>query len=656
MKICILGKIPPVQGGTPRETFYTAYYLAKAGHEVHIITNSLEVEAQYRIFSINYFDKIDTRFSDEIKKLPLYIHATYPDNRQIYIPQGNPVVTKLTSLTMSLIQDKGIKFDLIYAIYFEPYAVAAALISSMSDIPYVIRHAGSDISRLFSFDTLTHCYKHILSNASGIITNRTHLATYHENNIGIEKLMYDIDACVFPEQFKSDEVLDVNGYLEFVRRIEHPYIRKYFSSFYDHHFDESLPTIGVYGKTSVYKGHFDLVKSLGYLKQKGLKFNLLGLIQGPAHNLEQLIIALHDSNIFEESLLLPYIPHWHMPRFFNKVDVVCYLERDFPIECHMPSIPREVLNSGRCLITSTEIFNKARLLMPTLKALENVLVAEPTDFKMLASTIEFAMTNKERANEIGRKGKEVVNVQDVLSEDYVTNISKQFISVTGSAQSNNQFQKMMRCPFDEKDPDNKMIYCSGFDKRLRIIFRRSFFVKDIEKTLSSLNVGFLNKIYPQKLTNKQLVDAYLKFVEDFLENDTNAMMKNFIVESLQFDAVYFNKVLIKLPNKKTDLLDISTFKKAIPVIHQEGAFNTFMIRPDRSRLPDLEYQRLSKEIYFLRPRYFHHDIGIYKISYDLYQYLLRLDGLKSIEEIVEKDEEMMQILYKLYENRIIECM
>jgi hypothetical protein len=47
--ICIIGKSPPIQGGVSRTTFWWAYALSSQGVDVHLVTNSREVEYQFRI-------------------------------------------------------------------------------------------------------------------------------------------------------------------------------------------------------------------------------------------------------------------------------------------------------------------------------------------------------------------------------------------------------------------------------------------------------------------------------------------------------------------------------------------------------------------------------------------------------------------------------
>ena len=49
LRICIIGKYPPIQGGVAMRTYWRAHGLAALGHEVHVVTNAKEAVAPYRV-------------------------------------------------------------------------------------------------------------------------------------------------------------------------------------------------------------------------------------------------------------------------------------------------------------------------------------------------------------------------------------------------------------------------------------------------------------------------------------------------------------------------------------------------------------------------------------------------------------------------------
>ena len=48
MRVCLIGKYPPIQGGVSMRTYHMAHELAKRGHQVQVITNAREVELPWR--------------------------------------------------------------------------------------------------------------------------------------------------------------------------------------------------------------------------------------------------------------------------------------------------------------------------------------------------------------------------------------------------------------------------------------------------------------------------------------------------------------------------------------------------------------------------------------------------------------------------------
>jgi hypothetical protein len=49
LRICIIGKFPPIQGGVSMRTYWSAHGLAALGHEIHVVTNAKEAVAPFRM-------------------------------------------------------------------------------------------------------------------------------------------------------------------------------------------------------------------------------------------------------------------------------------------------------------------------------------------------------------------------------------------------------------------------------------------------------------------------------------------------------------------------------------------------------------------------------------------------------------------------------
>src|SRR6516225_9308974 len=103
MKICIIGKFPPIQGGVSVRTYWSAHDLAARGHEVHVVTNAKEARPPFRI----HMRRQDWKRCEEARGATsgngasggsIKVHWTDPiDNSQFYIPMASPFVSKLAA-------------------------------------------------------------------------------------------------------------------------------------------------------------------------------------------------------------------------------------------------------------------------------------------------------------------------------------------------------------------------------------------------------------------------------------------------------------------------------------------------------------------------------------------------------------------------------
>ena len=183
MKLCMIGKYPPIQGGVSRENFWQTYALAQAGFDVHLVTNAAEVENEFRCMDLPFLSyPLDALASAPGK---VTVHYT-PRRRHEYIPWANPFVTKLAAVATDVIKTYGC--ELIHSSYFEPYAVAAHLASRWTGVPYGIRHAGSDVGRLFQASELQTSYANVVLSADYLAVGPKTLRSFLHLGVDLDKL------------------------------------------------------------------------------------------------------------------------------------------------------------------------------------------------------------------------------------------------------------------------------------------------------------------------------------------------------------------------------------------------------------------------------------------------------------------------------------
>jgi len=374
MRICIIGKYPPIEGGVSSQTYWLARGLARRGHEVHVVTNADEVEDFYRL-TLEPEDGgwYQSEFANG-GRVRVYNADAFSGATMGHIPESNPFVSKLAALATDVIRAR--RCDVILAYYFEPYAVAGWLASRWTARKLLIKHAGSDLDRLFRVPDLASTYREILRAADGVVTQPRLMPRFVGLGVARHRLHPDIPYALPQDAFNSEDA-----------PLEFP---------------ASVPVIGIYGKVGVSKGTYDLIAALGSLAEQGVDFRLAAMIGSAQH--EYIAPALARAGIAERTIALPMAANWRVPAFLRACTAVCFLERDFPVAIHGPIIPREVFACGTCLILSQEIASKQRY-RDRLAADENViLVANPKDRSALADTLRAVLIDPARAAAIGAQG------------------------------------------------------------------------------------------------------------------------------------------------------------------------------------------------------------------------------------------------------------
>jgi glycosyltransferase involved in cell wall biosynthesis len=316
------------------------------------------------------------------------------DERIMYIPQSNPFVTKLAAVATEVVRNK--RCDLIFAYYMEPYGMAAHLASRWTSIPYMLKHAGSDYGRLLKQTDLRTAYQEILRGADCVWTG---LGAEPLMAIGVNpEKVFNTRAFTLPDIFSpAAEPMDINSVLRELPS-DGPF------GLASQRIDPGLPTIGIYGKVGEAKGSFDLIQALAGLRREGLRFNFAAMTQGKT--MARFVAEIKAGGLGDCSVLIPFLPHWRVPGFIRTCSAVCFLERDFPITFHSPTVPKEVLACGTCLILSGEIADKQvySLRSRLIDGESLLLVRDPKVQSDLADKLRFVIQHPDKARAIGMSG------------------------------------------------------------------------------------------------------------------------------------------------------------------------------------------------------------------------------------------------------------
>jgi glycosyltransferase involved in cell wall biosynthesis len=172
------------------------------------------------------------------------------------------------------------------------------------------------------------------------------------------------------------------------------------------------PIITYIGKINYYwqsKGLLELIEAA-----KDINEDFLLLFVANGKGLDDFKRLLKIKGLSEKSLFLNFFPPWEIPSIIKLSTCVVIPEREFPIQYHVPILPKEVMAVGRCMILGREIaFNQ---FYGDLIDKENVLLINPKDIPNFKATIEFVVCNPLEVEKIGIKAYETSIKTDNLNE------------------------------------------------------------------------------------------------------------------------------------------------------------------------------------------------------------------------------------------------
>jgi glycosyltransferase involved in cell wall biosynthesis len=411
MRICIVGKYPPIEGGVSAETYWLARGLARRGHHVYIVTNYLSVEDCYKI-QLEEQDKDWWRpeFPDRGGCVEVFTASLSRSPKAFHIPGTDVDTTELASLASEIVKHN--RVDVIFGYYMEPYVVAAHMASQWTGRPLVIKHAGSDLERLMRNTTLAITYREVLTRADAVVTRRNLWPRFVSMGVPSSRIYPDMGLPVPGEVFTSDAAP-----LKADRDMKVPVG------------PVGRPVIGIYGKVGVTKGSFDFVGAMSILAHEELDFSALAMTNG--RHQEAFLRAIDDCGVTDRVTVLPFLPHWRVPSFLRSCTAVCVLERDFPIAIHGPMMPKEVLACGTCLIVSRELAKKQPFAEDIVDGHNAVVVEDPKDRHELASRLRSMLSNPEEAHAIGIRGSTLMHGR-VDHDDYLGHFENILEAATGT--------------------------------------------------------------------------------------------------------------------------------------------------------------------------------------------------------------------------------
>ncbi len=397
MRICIIGKFPPIQGGVSMRTYWTAHGLAARGHEVHVVTNAKEVRPPFRM----HMRPEDWMRCEATGASTVTVHWTDPvDRSQSYIPMASPFVTKLATLATGAHAAQ--RFDVIFSHYMEPYGIAGHLASQMTGIPHVVRMAGSDAGRLWHHPQFEALYDHVLRSAEAIVVTGAVAERAIGRGVDAHRVVAGGSYALPEALFTPDGPrLDL---FALARELETTDADAGLRDAHWGHLAPGMPYFGIYGKLGDNKGSFAILAAMQCLKDAGVNAGLVALAHGRPEIERRFRDRVQELGLTDRVLQIPFLPHWRVPEFLRGCLAVCCLEQNFPIGFHSPITPLEVLMCGRCLVGSTEVIRK----LPQWQRLPHgygcVAIEDVNDIETLSHGLAAIARDPKTAAGVGTRG------------------------------------------------------------------------------------------------------------------------------------------------------------------------------------------------------------------------------------------------------------
>jgi hypothetical protein len=378
MRIAFISRYPPNPGGTASQAAVLIHGLAVRGVEIDV-------------FFID--DDVNNIFTEQ----PYLNHRNirYVVIEGSYFKSKPPNIFYIDKIYLEILRmNRERSYDLIDSWYIWPYSIAACMASRALNIPFLIRHSGSDIGFWIKKEETASLMVDALISASKVVTFAPFLPSIKSFGVKKESLFLNKKESIDTEIFNPN-----------VKKIE---VLKNFS----------IPIVSFLSEPSSAKGFDNLIHCL-----KKVSGDYIFIFLGDAKSYH--IKMLNDFNI--SYLSIPRVPFFDIPRVIASSSIVVCPESDFHV-FRAPRIGREVMSTGRPLLISEDIALKWPYFLANKKGA--LAVSDFTNFSKSAKIISSILFNKEKQREISRRAhcfsQQLENFNDYICSSF--NLYQKIIS------------------------------------------------------------------------------------------------------------------------------------------------------------------------------------------------------------------------------------
>jgi len=275
MRVLMLSKFPPIQGGISAKSYWLARSLANFGIPVEVVTNADCVEPEYRI----------TGCEQHLESLKnIHVHNISQDVSW-HIPYSKAYSLRLLNLAIKVIKDR--KINVIDSGFLMPYGIVAFMASQITGVPYIVRHGGSDLKKFWANEEFRNLFSIAIAKASLIITNERHREVFQPLNSRIITMPFYVPDDSF-----------------FVSKPG---------------FKRTRPVIGYLGKVNYHWENKSLIEILEAVEKTFVDYDLVFVAQGNGLDKFKEIVS---SKLSTPIQFRPFVPPWKVPDIISELDYV----------------------------------------------------------------------------------------------------------------------------------------------------------------------------------------------------------------------------------------------------------------------------------------------------------------------------------------------
>ncbi len=345
LKLALLSRYPPIEGGISAKTYWLARGLTLRGHEVHVITHPGSAGGEYRL------EGDPNLQADDLVK----VHR--PSEIPWHLPEDQEQSLGLLDTASRVGEEYGI--TIIDSDYLVPYGIVGHLAKMSTGAKNILRHGGSDIEKFLKRGILDRLLRETVFGADVIVTEPIHEALFSKLASGqvVTQPPYVPDDTVFVPDVESG----VRHRLAFV------------------------------GKINYYWQHKRLDNVVAIMQHLADDFDCWFVAQG--NGLDRLRESL-DRDFVSRAQWHPFVHPDRMPGVLRQIDALFVFETRLPHPV-VSNIVLEALATGVGIITDRRDFiDTYRDMFDTGD--DHVLVISPDETRAAAQAIQSWVRGRKR--------------------------------------------------------------------------------------------------------------------------------------------------------------------------------------------------------------------------------------------------------------------